>query len=608
MNRKCLYLVQVQLVALLVGIISSQLQAAPSWGEQWQLRQPDNSLVPVIIWGDEFYQRVESLDGYTLVRDSQGWICFADLSSDGTRLVATSEIYTATALRSDRRLQLRQHLEITHAAIMAQVNQRRQELFGDEYALYTQEQTHGQNSIVGDIKGLTILIEFPDEAATIPVQDVEDYANKIGFNGNGNNGSVHDFFFDVSGKKLNYTNLVTAYYKAKNPKPYYDDSVSSKARELVTEAVKGLDELGFDFSSLSTSNKKVMAVNVLYVGKTKCGWAKGLWPHSGGITAITVDSVRVSSYQMTGMGTALSIGTFCHENGHMVCKFPDLYDYGSDSKGVGGFCLMCSSGGKNPVPPCAYLRSTAGWDTVSDISNAQAGTLFKHIANSNTSFIYKNSKNANEWFYIESRVKKGRNSTLPDAGLAVWHVDSKGSNDNQEMTQAKHYKVSLEQADGLFQFEKNQSSGKGDLFSKGYKEVFDDNTTPNSKWWDGSSSGLGINAISAVGDTMSFVFNGITAITLKRNQFQQRFFCSYDQSTASLRIIRNGGEESSAKALIHSISGALVASHIFTGKRTVMTLNSTGNRMAIASGVYLVTLQESGSSISAATVKISALR
>ncbi len=40
-------------------------------GELFDLRQPDGSLVPVRIWGDEFYRVVESLDGYTLVRDAE---------------------------------------------------------------------------------------------------------------------------------------------------------------------------------------------------------------------------------------------------------------------------------------------------------------------------------------------------------------------------------------------------------------------------------------------------------------------------------------------------------------------------------------------------------
>ena len=47
-------------------------------------------------------------------------------------------------------------------------------------------------------------------------------------------------------------------------------------------------------------------------------------------------------YQITNIGTELTLGTFCHENGHMVCDYPDLYDYGYESSGVGAYCLMCA--------------------------------------------------------------------------------------------------------------------------------------------------------------------------------------------------------------------------------------------------------------------------
>ena len=36
-------------------------------------------------------------------------------------------------------------------------------------------------------------------------------------------------------------------------------------------------------------------------------------------------------YLLTSLGRSagdLSIGTFCHENGHLLCRFPDMYDYG----------------------------------------------------------------------------------------------------------------------------------------------------------------------------------------------------------------------------------------------------------------------------------------
>lgn len=45
----------------------------------------------------------------------------------------------------------------------------------------------------------------------------------------------------------------------------------------------------------------------------------------------------------------------------------------------------------------------------------------------------------------------------------------------------------------------------GDLFKSGYKDSFNDSTSPNSKWWNGTSSGLNISQVSASGNKMTFV-------------------------------------------------------------------------------------------------------
>lgn len=490
------------------------VQAAPHHGDAFDLKQPDGTFIPVKVWGDEYYQRVESLDGYTLIRNSESWICYARLNADRSAFIATPLRYTGkTSLSQLSRLGITRSLRLNPLARQAKADKRIRELEIDEQGVNlirhgtpAAMRKRGSQQITGDIVGLLLLIDFSDEPATITREQMDNFANQVGYTEFSNNGSVHDYYWDVSGQQLNYTNITTEYYRALQPKTYYD-TPEGKARELVTEALNALDARGFDFSALSTnSSNQVLAVNVLHAGRTDQGWAQGLWPHSGSISSLTLDGVTLRRYQMTGIGTSLSIGTFCHENGHMVCRYPDLYDYDSDSRGVGRFCLMCSSGGRNPVPPCAPLRDYyTQWDTVTDISNASPGSVFSHIANSNTSFIYNNPNNANEAFYIESRRSVDRNEGLPDEGLIIWHWDSQGDNDNQQMTPESHYRVSLEQADGLFQMELDESAGdEDDLFDANSNASFNDGTSPDAHWWDGSNSGLDVANISEIGDIMTF--------------------------------------------------------------------------------------------------------
>jgi M6 family metalloprotease-like protein len=84
--------------------------------------------------------------------------------------------------------------------------------------------------------------------------------------------------------------------------------------------------------------------------------AKGLWPHAGFVGEM-MDSVILVRYQMTNLTDNFSLGTFVHENGHMIFGWPDLYYFGD-------YCMMgtgSSESPHNPVPPNDLFRADQGW-------------------------------------------------------------------------------------------------------------------------------------------------------------------------------------------------------------------------------------------------------
>jgi hypothetical protein len=211
------------------------------------------------------------------------------------------------------------------------------------------------------------------------------------------------------------------------------------------------------------------------------------------------------------MGTELTLGTFCHENGHMICDFPDLYDYGAESNGVGEFSLMCSFGpDTNPTQVDAYLKDVAGW--TSRLTVLKPGITASVAAGSNDFLVHR--KSATEYFIMENRQQSGRDTGIPDAGLAIWHVDQFGSNNQEQMTPSEHYELSLEQADDLFDLEYGLNQGDpGDLFGGPAARSFGSGTAPSSRWWDGSPSGLEIAQISVPGPTITVTTQGAAVVT-----------------------------------------------------------------------------------------------
>jgi M6 family metalloprotease-like protein len=506
----------------------------PYFGQEFTFPQPDGTYLRVRGFGNQEQAVFETLDGFTVTRDPvTGFYQYAALSSDGNDLVPTG--YQAEKV-NPRNLGLSKSIRANPVAATtsdamtsglaatktrwqtrretARMQKRAQLMAGPSDILAAPP----QRETVGDFIGLCLLVDFPDVPGTISRQEVEAFCNRPNYNGFNNNGSVHDYFLANSRGRLRYTNIVAPYYTAQHPRSHYTDETQPyplRTQELIREALESLRAQNFDFSPLTVDDAGfVYATNIFYAGPVVNGWSKGLWPHASRIPSFQLmPGKTVADYQITNMGNELTLGTFCHENGHMICDFPDLYDYrrdGVNSFGVGGFCLMCFGGnadGKNPTQINAYLKFNAGW--ADSVTNITAGLNASVRADANDFYVMR--KNETEYFIIENRQKIGRDLALPGSGLAIWHIDEVGSNENQDMTPNSHYECSLVQADGEFDLERasdNQLGEAKDLFHGQGNPRFGDMTNPSSRWWNGTSSGLNITNISNNGPTITFLANG----------------------------------------------------------------------------------------------------
>ncbi|MBN2737731.1 MAG: M6 family metalloprotease domain-containing protein [Spirochaetales bacterium] len=504
-------------------LVAFSLYAAPHRGDYFQLQQPDKSRVTVRVWGDEFYQDVEGIDGYTLVRDSSsGWICYAELSSEGNEYLSTGIIYrlfipendssampgTGTSFMKQGTQGLEQHLRINQQSMQKKAFDNKQILTQaaistnepPRIALDFQPAPPKTKSLSGTITGLTLLVDFPDQKALVTKNQVQAFCNQEGYSSRYANGSVRDWFYEVSNGKLIYENIVTDVITVSKVKSYYDANCEyCKVPELINEALTKLRESGFDFSPLSTKDGYFTAINVLYAGEPSMGWAKGLWPHQGWLNgSFSVNGIKARVYQLTDLGDSFSteLFTFTHENGHMVCGWDDLYAYDNHDKGLGYW--DSGSNRSNPSIPNPYFLHLLDWIDVTDITGLVNGS-FDLVSNSRQACMYHGGNN--EVFYLESVRRSGRNANLPGEGMLIWHVYTEGKNTYSNETNL----VSLEQADGRFDLENSANNGDAnDSFRAGYRDSFNDSTRPSATWYTKQASGLDVNSISAVGDIMSF--------------------------------------------------------------------------------------------------------
>ena len=226
------------------------------------------------------------------------------------------------------------------------------------------------------------------------------------------------------------------------------------------------------------------------------------------------------------------IGVYAHEYGHAL-GLPDLYDRtpsgNVDSFGIGDWGVMSGGSwgfGNRPDTPTrmsAWSLARLGWANVEilDLSAPISLTLEPVQVRNRVYALDVAGSNGLEYFLVELKDPAWADNTglrlnwdvdLPEAGLAIWHIDDnvgsdspdwpfadpgKGQNDHPSLPNApKHSLVSLEQADCRLHLErKNNGGDSDDLWASG--SVFGvSNCNAGSISYAGTATGITIYNIN----------------------------------------------------------------------------------------------------------------
>ena len=336
-------------------------------GETLVVQQADNPNIELVVRGDEFYVLHETKDGFAVTYDRDlGLYCYAIL-------VEGRFESSRTPTTKQPPFGLRRHLRESAEVRKAKFDKRFAQLQPDDSV--TDNTIHrtlgpangllrGRRVSEGHVLGLTVLVEFQDVEASVNRDDIDDMLNGVNFSLNGNFSSVREYFRLVSSGRFDYENRVVGPIRLSRNKEFYETTLFvSEALEMV------VNDLNVDLADFDSRGERIVdAINFMYAGRTVYGIGGNnnnpseLWPHSSRIS-LTFGNIRTNFYQLSSMGRRrvdLSIGTFCHESGHLLCKMPDMYDYGNrdgdsvDSRGIGRYCLMGSGNhlnrGRTPAP------------------------------------------------------------------------------------------------------------------------------------------------------------------------------------------------------------------------------------------------------------------
>ena len=359
----------------------------------------------------------------------------------------------------------------------------------------------------GKIYSLTLLVDFPDKTAPVTVSEIEDWLNKEGFNRDGCNGSVRDYYLDVSNGQLDLTNEVYGWYRAKHPKSWYENLQGYTGSDSLMKEVFAYFDPMVDFSRYDNDKDGTTeAINIVYAGAGQT-WGQGLWPHSGWSNEKR-DGVKLTHHQMTDMPGTFSIYVFVHESGHMIFGWPDLYWYGD-------YCTMGNRANDlNPVAINDFFRADQGWIPFVDITSDDVNntTSLETTKPNEVCYRYKNparpDKEGLVWSYVRNT---GRNKVLKGSGLLMQHYDFsiEGNSASDKLgLRIVHASAAGKSSDNVTDQWPNPGSTANTFFNYSAYPEFSDDKYPAIRWYNGSKTGLKISNIGAPGETLTFCIGG----------------------------------------------------------------------------------------------------
>ena len=379
----------------------------------------------------------------------------------------------------------------------------------------------------GAVKVLALLIEFDDyrhsnEASTVAAKIFGSGVDAGQFPYD----SVHDYYQRSSYDQLDIQGDVLGWYRTAYDRSTVVETVGGR-EALIEEALTSYESQGRDFSQYDNNGDGTIDYLIVIWAGPQGSWSTFWWGYQtyfedqayslDGKTLETYSWQWESWYQGGTTNGFYDPIVVIHETGHAL-GLPDYYDYdatvGPDG-GVGELDMMDGKWGDHN----AFSKWTLGWISPQVVTGAPRGVTLDASGTSADALVVMPDATAadpfREYFVVQNRHRVGNDSDcadrpvqdLPGDGLLVWHVDARlfmGMDYLYDNSFTAHKLLRLMEADGREEIETvaEYYAKWDDYYRPG--TALSDTSTPNSKKYDGSASGVSLANIPAAGMSMTF--------------------------------------------------------------------------------------------------------
>lgn len=508
-----------------------------------------DSVVYIRLFGDEHNKRAETLDGYSLIQNSGEWY-YAEKDVDG--LLKSSAYKLSARLTEDCKHFLTNTQKHLTNNKEAQINNN------------IKKSLRSQN-VNGNRRILVILMQYTDLSMVKSNNDFDALFNGTGYSDDGAQGSVRDFYTDVSYGQLQlvcdvigpFTSKYTRKYYGENSRNGEDIRPTELFEEAIFHAIEHVSLKDYDCDG----DGYIDNIHIVFAGHGEEAGASddAIWSH---------ETIFYKDYEIQGMkidryscapelrgksGSGISrIGPHCHEIGHALGA-NDYYDtdYGTDGNfyGTGKWDIMASGSWNNegitPADFNPYVKAyDFGWITLKDLPSGNVVILPSNFDSDNY-YILKSSYST-DCYLLENRSMEKWGNGVPGKGLLIYHIHPEIASSGNTINTKSPQKCYVVCASSRTRHPDSSIYSYGEINTDGCpypgssnNTDFGKSSTPVAFFWDDEECGIELNNISIDAEGIIHLLNNSQGIGEEDTEGKRVFFEGFEDDEVKVSITKN---------------------------------------------------------------------